>query len=55
MDSKVFLGEEGRGKMARALGRIKKREQGGGCEMVVLSIWEVDWEDVGIAKGIVCS
>ncbi len=54
-DSKVFLGEEGRGKMARALGRIKKREQGGGCEMVVLSIWEVDWEDVGIAKGIVCS
>ena len=55
MDSKVFLGEEGRGKMARALGRIKKREQGGGYEMVVLSIWEVDWEDVGIAKGIVCS
>ena len=55
MDSKVFLGEEGRGKMARALGRIKKREQGGGCEMVVLSIWEVDWEEVGIAKGIVCS
>ena len=55
MDSKVFLGERGRGKMARALGRIKKREQGGGCEIVVLSIWEVDWEDVGIAKGIVCS
>ena len=55
MDSKVFLGEEGRGKMARALGRIKKREQGAGCEMVMLSLWEVDWEDVGIAKGIVCS
>ena len=55
MDSKVFLREEGKGKMARALGRIKKREGGGGCEMVVLSIWEVDWEDVGIAKGIVCS
>ena len=55
MDSSVFLGEKGRGKMARALGRIKKREHGGGCEMVVLSIWEVDWEDVGIAKGIVCS
>ena len=54
-DSKAFLGEDGRGKMARALGRIKKREKGGGCEMVVLSIWEVDWEDVGIAKGIVCS
>ena len=55
MDSKVFLGEEGRGTMARVLGRTKKREQGGGCEMVVLSIWEADWEDVGVAKGIVCS
>ena len=55
MDSKVFLGEKGREKMARVLGRVKKREGGGGCEMVVLSIWEVDWEDVGIAKGIVCS
>ena len=54
IDSKVFLGVEGRGKMARALGRIKRREQGG-CEMIVLSIWEVDWEDVGVAKGIVCS
>lgn len=54
-DSKVFLGERGRGKMARVMGRIKRCEQGGGCEMTVLSIWEVDWEDVGVAKGIVCS
>lgn len=55
-DSKVFLGEEGRGKMCRALGRIKKRDAwAGGCEMNVLSIWEVDWEDVGVAKGLVCS
>ncbi|MCJ1273336.1 hypothetical protein MMC21_001127 [Puttea exsequens] len=53
-DSKVFLGNSGRGKMARALGRVKRCEGGGGCEMVVLSIWEVDWEDVGMAKGAVC-
>ena len=57
-DSKRLVGEEGRGKMVRVLGRIKKTEpgqgQGPGVEMVVLSIWEVDWEDVGVAKGIVC-
>ncbi|KAL2044932.1 hypothetical protein N7G274_002707 [Stereocaulon virgatum] len=54
-DSKVFLGEKGSGKMARVIGRIKKGEKGSGVAMVVLSVWEVDWEDVGIAKGIVCS
>ena len=55
VDSRVFIGEKGRGKMARVMGRIKKCESGSGCEMVVLSIWEVDWEDVEVAKGIVCS
>lgn len=54
-DSKVFLGEKGSGKMARVVGRIKKGEKASGVAMVVLSIWEVDWEDVGVAKGIVCS
>ncbi|KAL9138745.1 MAG: hypothetical protein Q9175_000011 [Cornicularia normoerica] len=57
-DSKELVGEQGRGKMARVLGRIKKKEpgqvQGPRVEMVVLSIWEVDWEDVGVAKGIAC-
>lgn len=54
-DSRVFLDDGGGGKMCRAIGRIKRREQGGGCEMLVLSIWQIDWEDVGIAKGVVCS
>ena len=57
-DSKELVGEQGRGKMVRVLGRIKKKEpqheQGPAVEMIVLSIWEVDWEDIGIAKGIVC-
>lgn len=57
-DSKRFVGEQGRGKMARVLGRIKKTEpgqgQGPGVEMVILSVWEVDWEDIGVAKGIAC-
>lgn len=57
-DSKGFVGEHGRGKMARVLGRIKKNEpakgKGPGVEMAVLSIWEVDWEDIDVAKGITC-
>ena len=58
-DSKELAGEQGRGKMVRVLGRIKKKEprqeQGPAAEMIVLSIWEVDWEDIGVAKGITCS
>ena len=55
VDSKVFVGEKGRGKIARVMGRMKRCEREKGCEMVILSIWEVDWEEVGIAKGLVCS
>ena len=54
-DSRQFLGEGGRGKKARVVGRIKRGPKNIGWELVILSIWEVDWEDVGIAKGIVCS
>lgn len=55
-DSRAFLGEDGRGKMARVVGKIKILEKEDGLkrwEMVVMSVWEVDWEDVGVAKGIV--
>ena len=59
VDSKGLVGELGRGKMVRVLGRIKRREpvqgQGNGVEMAVLSVWEVDWEDVEMAKGIACA
>lgn len=54
-DSRVFLGEKGRGKMARVVGRINREEGGKGWEMKVLSIWEAGWEDVGVVKGVVCS
>lgn len=53
-DSKVFLGESGKGKMARVVGRIGRDEKTRGLEMTVLSVWEADWEDVGICKGIYC-
>lgn len=52
-DSRGFVGEGGKGKMARVVGRIRRGDEG--VEMVILSVWEVGWEDVGIAKGVVCS
>ena len=54
--SKVFLGKAGKGKMARVVGRMRKEEGGmGSLMMVVLCVWQVDWEEVGLAKGVVCS
>lgn len=53
-DSKVFLGEKGKGKMARVVGRMVRDEKTRGLELTVLSVWEADWEDVGICKGHYC-
>ncbi|KAL8762083.1 MAG: hypothetical protein Q9184_001855 [Pyrenodesmia sp. 2 TL-2023] len=53
-DSKVFLGENGKGKMARVVGRMVRDEKTRGLELTVLSVWEADWEDVGICKGHYC-
>lgn len=53
--SRVFLGEVGKGRMARVVGRMRKEQGGGNWMMVVLCVWQVDWEEVGLAKGIVCS
>lgn len=55
LDSKAFLGEKGRGKLARAMGRIRREERSGKWEMTILSVWPVEWDDVGIAKGIILS
>ena len=54
-DSKTFLGDAGKGKVARCVGRMKRDETGRGWKVMVLSIWEADWEDVAYVKGIVCS
>ncbi|KAL8797833.1 MAG: hypothetical protein Q9195_000185 [Heterodermia aff. obscurata] len=54
-DSGVFLGDKGKGKMARVVGRMKKGEGDRGWELTVLNIWEASWEDVGAVKGIICA
>ena len=54
-DLSAFLGEKGRGKMARVMGRMKRKEGGRGWEMTVLNIWEAKWEDIEVVKDIVCS
>lgn len=54
-DSKQFLGESGKGKMARVVGRIKRGNANVGWDMTILSIWKADRDDVAIVKGIVCS
>lgn len=53
-DADVFLGHDNRGKMCRVVGTVKIKESGR-PHMSVLSIWECSYEDIGTAKGIVCS
>ena len=52
--SRVFLGEAGKGRMARVVGKMRI-EKKGDWMVVILCIWQVDWDEVGLAKGIVCS
>ena len=56
-DSAAFLGENGKGKMCRVVGRIHQKEETGaaGLQMVILNIWGATWEDVEVVKGVVCS
>ena len=54
-DAKAFVGEKSPGRMARVMGRIKKEAGSKKWEMAILSVWRVDWADIGIAKGIVLS
>ena len=41
-------------KMCRVVGRMKRNEKLE-VEMVILSVWECSWEDVQVAKGVVCA
>ncbi|KAI9769076.1 MAG: hypothetical protein M1840_004427 [Geoglossum simile] len=52
-DSGRFLTEDGKDKMCRCIGRMKR--VGGNWKLVVLNIWEATWDDVSWVKGIVCA
>ncbi|KAI4216934.1 MAG: hypothetical protein LQ351_000883 [Letrouitia transgressa] len=50
MDAAAFLGETGKGNKTRVVGRIRPDKNSKALEMLILSVWEIDWEDVGIAE-----
>ena len=53
-DADVFLGNGNQGKLCRVVGTIKTKGSKS-PRLNVLSIWECTYEDVRIAKGIVCA
>jgi len=54
-DSRRLLDEVGRGKMCRAVGRLKRDPDTKIWKMAVLNIWEATWDDVAWVKGVVCA
>lgn len=56
-DSAQFLGEAGKGKMARVAGRLKWEQAAyqmkEGWRLTILNIWEADWDDLEHVRGIV--
>jgi hypothetical protein len=52
-DSARFLTEDGKNKICRCIGRMKRA--GATWKLVVLNIWEATWDDVSWVKGIVCA
>ena len=54
MDSRAFLGHQGKGKLARVIGKMKRDGKTQQWKMVILSVWEASYDDVEWVKGIVC-
>ena len=54
-DSRVFLGEEGKGRLARVVGRITRDQESRAWRMRILNVWAAGLEDVAWVKGIVCA
>ena len=56
-DSAVFLGEEGKGKVARVVGRLGRRETAGmggaGWYVQILAVMESGWEKIATAREVV--
>ena len=54
-DSRAFLGEDGKGRLARVVGRITRDEESRAWRMRILNVWAAGLEDVAWVKGIVCA
>lgn len=53
-DTKVFEGEPGKGKMARAVGHVTRSGKGANWKLKIQRIWEVGWNDIELVKAIIC-
>ena len=54
-DSRAFLGEDGRGRLARVVGKISRDVESKAWKMRILNVWAAELEDVAWVKGIVCA
>ncbi|KAI4130139.1 MAG: hypothetical protein LQ347_003499 [Umbilicaria vellea] len=54
-DSRSFLGEDGKGRLARVIGKITRDEGSSTCRMRILNLWPATLVDVAWVKGIVCA
>lgn len=54
-DARSFLGDDGKGRLARVVGRITRDEESRAWRMRILNVWAATLEDVAWVKGIVCA
>ncbi|SLM36985.1 hypothetical protein LPUS_06706 [Lasallia pustulata] len=54
-DSRAFLGEDGKGRLARVVGKISRDVESKAWKMRILNVWAAELEDVAWVKGIVCA
>ena len=54
LDARAFLKEKDGGRMCRVVAKMERQAQGK-WGLVILSLWEADWEDVDAVKGVFCA
>lgn len=54
-DARSFLGDDGKGRLARVVGKITRDKESRAWRMQMLNVWAAALEDVAWVKGIVCA
>ena len=54
-DSRPFLGEDGKGRLARVIGKVGRDEETKAWKMLILNVWAAGLEDMAWVKGIMCA